>query len=106
MELIPGERWPAQRGIGAIVPDAMTLRIRDMPHMAQYVYDMYLDRVRQCKDQYEVRFSSNARKRRTREGEDILYIMTQSPRETFTASAIAWRFPATVGVVLRAASNG
>lgn len=32
----------------------MTLRVRDMPHMAQYVYDMYLDRVRQCKDQYEV----------------------------------------------------
>ncbi|XP_047033898.1 RNA helicase aquarius [Helicoverpa zea] len=53
LELVPGERWPAQRGASALVPDAMTLRIRDMPHMAQYVYDMYLDRVRQCKDQYE-----------------------------------------------------
>lgn len=56
MELVPGERWPAQRGACAVVPEAMALRIRDMPHMAQYVYDMYLDRVRQCKDQYEVRY--------------------------------------------------
>lgn len=30
------------------------LRVRDMPHMARYVYDMYLDNIRQRNTQYEV----------------------------------------------------
>lgn len=53
LELVPGERWPAQRAIGANVPPTLVLTVKDMPHMAQFVYNMYLDRVKQCKDQYE-----------------------------------------------------
>ncbi|XP_045453071.1 RNA helicase aquarius [Melitaea cinxia] len=46
LELVPGERWPAQRGAGAPVPAELRLRVRDMPHMARFVYDLYLDLVR------------------------------------------------------------
>ncbi|XP_041969753.1 RNA helicase aquarius [Aricia agestis] len=46
LELVPGERWPAQRAAGAVVPEPLVMRARDMPHMARFVYDMYLDVVR------------------------------------------------------------
>ncbi|XP_045502358.1 RNA helicase aquarius [Colias croceus] len=46
LELVPGERYPAQRRTGATVPDELALRVRDMPHMARYVYDLYLTVVR------------------------------------------------------------
>ncbi|KAG7297975.1 hypothetical protein JYU34_018735 [Plutella xylostella] len=53
LELVPGERYPAQRGAGAPVPPALAMTVRDMPHMARYVYDLYLERVRDCKQSYE-----------------------------------------------------
>ncbi|CAG9565443.1 unnamed protein product [Danaus chrysippus] len=46
LELIPGESYPAQRTLGAAVPEEMVLRVMDMPHMARYVYDMYIQTVR------------------------------------------------------------
>ncbi|XP_053613810.1 RNA helicase aquarius isoform X2 [Plodia interpunctella] len=46
LELVPGERYPAQRAAQAPAPAALVLRVRDMPHMARYVYDLYLDTVR------------------------------------------------------------
>ncbi|XP_045537954.1 RNA helicase aquarius [Papilio machaon] len=46
LELVPRETFPAQRGAEAAVPAARVLRVHDMPHMARYVYDMYLDIVR------------------------------------------------------------
>uniref|UniRef100_S4PJE7 RNA helicase aquarius n=4 Tax=Pararge aegeria TaxID=116150 RepID=S4PJE7_9NEOP len=51
LEIIPGERYPAQRSATATVPDSMVLSVRDMPHMARFVYDMYLDIVRQSDTQ-------------------------------------------------------
>ncbi|XP_028166188.1 RNA helicase aquarius isoform X2 [Ostrinia furnacalis] len=53
LELVPGERYPAQRAAAASVPSALALRVRDMPHMARYVYDMYLDQIRQRNAHYE-----------------------------------------------------
>ncbi|OWR49548.1 Intron-binding protein aquarius [Danaus plexippus plexippus] len=46
LELIPGESYPAQRTLSAAVPEELVLRVMDMPHMARYVYDMYIQRVR------------------------------------------------------------
>lgn len=54
LELVPGERYPAQRGIAAQVPPEMVLSARDMPHMARLVYDMYLERVQHATHQYKV----------------------------------------------------
>ncbi|KAG6449940.1 RNA helicase aquarius isoform X1 [Manduca sexta] len=53
LELVPGERYPAQRRNEAQVPDSLILRITDMPHMARYVYDMYIEKVRDCSKQFE-----------------------------------------------------
>ncbi|XP_047537056.1 RNA helicase aquarius [Vanessa atalanta] len=58
LELVPGERWPAQRGARAAVPDALALRVRDMPHMARYVYDVYLDLVRRPDAQSKASWSA------------------------------------------------
>ncbi|KAJ2944746.1 hypothetical protein O0L34_g1634 [Tuta absoluta] len=46
LELVPGEKYPCQRAATANVPDPLVLRVRDMPHMARYVYDLYLEIVR------------------------------------------------------------
>jgi hypothetical protein len=51
LELVPGERYPSQRAVNAAVPPALVLRVRDMPHMARYVYDMYIDTIRDHKDE-------------------------------------------------------
>ncbi|KOB66638.1 Intron-binding protein aquarius, partial [Operophtera brumata] len=54
LELVPGERYPAQRGIAAPVPPELALSARDMPHMARLVYDMYLERVQHATHHYKV----------------------------------------------------
>ncbi|XP_028036701.1 RNA helicase aquarius isoform X2 [Bombyx mandarina] len=50
LELVPGERYPAQRAAGVAVPPELLLSVRDMPHMARYVYDMYLHIVNDAPD--------------------------------------------------------
>ncbi|XP_028166187.1 RNA helicase aquarius isoform X1 [Ostrinia furnacalis] len=58
LELVPGERYPAQRAAAASVPSALALRVRDMPHMARYVYDMYLDQIRQRNKSGQAEYSA------------------------------------------------
>lgn len=51
LEICPKETYPVERSIDD--KPSETLVIRDMQHMAQYVYDFYLDKVNLLKDQYK-----------------------------------------------------
>lgn len=53
LELVPGEKYPAQRNVNATVPEALVLRVPGMTHMARYAYDMYIEKVNECKAEYE-----------------------------------------------------
>jgi len=44
--LAPNEKYPSQRPVG-VLPSCKPLIMNDMPQMAQYVYNLYADRVQQ-----------------------------------------------------------
>lgn len=47
LELAPHERYPATRD--NVTPPSNSITIADMPHMAAFVYDFYLQRVSSMK---------------------------------------------------------
>lgn len=55
LELYPHERHPTKRAVGTTLPEP-PLIINDMPHLAQYVYDFYIEEVKKIKDNLQVNY--------------------------------------------------
>ncbi|XP_022116250.2 RNA helicase aquarius [Pieris rapae] len=90
LELVPGERYPAQRSAHALTPDALVMSIRDMPHMARYVYDLYMNTA--VRPQAEREYSAPGTRRAAHTQEPSHHVSAHpggdSDDETFTPTEI------------------